>query len=455
MNVLFVASEALPFAKTGGLADVIGALPVFLKKLGVGVKVLMPRYRGIEGSFSERLTIDVGKTIEVGICEKEGFLFVDHPPFYDRDGLYGTAQGDYEDNCERYTLFCKAAVEIARRNDIDIVHCHDWQTGMIPLYLNNQKSEVKTVFTIHNLGYQGRFPSRKFDLLGVDKGYFTPGGIEYYGDINFLKAGIVYADRVTTVSENYALEIQTPELGFGLDGVLCQRKNDLSGIINGIDYEVWNPARDALIPESYTDFAGKQNNKICFSQECNLRCDHPVIGMVSRIADQKGFDLIIKIFDDIMKLGFNFILLGVGDEAYHRKLKQFEQVYPARVSINLKFDEKLAHRIYAGSDFFLMPSRYEPCGLGQLISLKYGTVPIVRRTGGLADTVAEFDPGGQTGNGFLFRPYTPDALLDALSRAYQSFTNSDAFASLSERCMQYDFSWDESAKKYKRLYESI
>ncbi len=455
MNVLFVASEALPFAKTGGLADVIGALPVFLRKLGLGVNVLMPRYRGIEGSPGERLTIHVGKSIEVGIYDKEGFIFIDHPPFYDRDGLYGTARGDYEDNCERYTLLCKAAVEIAQRNDIDIVHCHDWQTGLIPLYLKNLKSDVKTVFTIHNLGYQGRFPSHKFDLLGIDKGYFTPDGIEYYDDMNFLKAGIVYADRVTTVSENYALEIQTPELGFGLDGVLRQRKNDLSGIINGIDYEVWNPAGDALIPEPYTDFQGKQHNKICFNQECNLRCDHPVIGMVSRIADQKGFDLIIKIFDDIMKLGFNVILLGVGDEAYQRKLKQFEQVYPSRVSINLKFDEKLAHRIYAGSDFFLMPSRYEPCGLGQLISLKYGTVPIVRQTGGLADTVTEFDPAGQTGNGFLFKSYTPNALLDALSRAYQAFTSSDAFASLSERCMQYDFSWDASAKKYQRLYESL
>ena len=455
MNVLFAASEALPHAKTGGLADVIGALPIFLKKLGLRVNVVMPRYRGMEGSLGDRLTIDLGKPVEVSIYEKDSFLFVDHPPFFDREGLYGTSQGDYDDNCERYTLFCKTVAEIVRRNEIDVVHCHDWQTGMIPLYAKHLKPDVKTVFTIHNLGYQGRFPAQKFGLLGIDNGYFTPDGIEYYGDINFLKAGIVYADRVTTVSQNYAMEIQTPELGFGLDGVLRQRKNDLSGIINGIDYAVWNPATDTWIPEPYHDFSGKQNNKICLGQECDLRCDRPVIGMVSRIADQKGFDLIVKIFDDMMRLGFNFILLGVGDDTYHHKLKQFEQVYPARVSVTLKFDERLAHRIYAGSDFFLMPSQYEPCGLGQLISLKYGTVPIVRQTGGLADTVTEFDPMQQTGNGFLFKAYTPDALLDALSRAYQAFTNAEAFASLSDRCMRYDFSWDESAKKYQRLYESL
>lgn len=455
VNVLFVASEALPFAKTGGLADVIGALPVFLRKLGLRVSVIMPRYRGIGGSVKDRLTLDINGPLKVDIYEKDDYLFVDHPPFFDRDGLYGTARGDFEDNCERYTLFCKAAVEIAQKYDADIVHCHDWQTGLIPLYVKAQKIDLKTVFTIHNLGYQGRFPAAKFGLLDVGKSHFTPDGIEYYGDINFLKAGIVYADRVTTVSENYALEIQTPQLGFGLDGVLHQRQNDLSGIINGIDYAVWNPETDTLIPNTYRDFTGKQQNKICFTQECDLTSDRPVIGMVSRIADQKGFNLIIKIFDDIMKLGFNFILLGVGDETYHRKLKQYEQVYPTSVSINLKFDEKLAHRIYAGSDFFLMPSQYEPCGLGQLISLKYGTVPIVRQTGGLADTVREFDPAGQTGNGFVFKPYTPDALLDALSRAYQIFRSRDAFLSLSERCMKEDFSWDESAKKYKRLYESM
>lgn len=455
VNVLFVASEALPYAKTGGLADVIGALPVFLNKLGVRVSVIIPRYRGIEGSARDTLTVNVDGPLKVDIYDKDDFLFLDHPPFFDRDGLYGTAKGDYEDNCDRYTLFCKAAVEIAKRYDFDIIHCHDWQTGLIPLYVRTQKVHLKTVFTIHNLGYQGRFPAEKFTLLDIDKSYFTPDGIEYYGDINFLKAGIVYADRVTTVSENYALEIQSPELGFGLDGVLRQRQHDLGGIINGIDYGVWNPATDTLIPYPYTDFVGKQQNKISFTQECDLTCDRPVIGMVSRIADQKGFDLIAKIFDDIMKLGFNFILLGVGDEVYHRKLKQYEQVYPTRVSINLKFDEKLAHRIYAGSDFFLMPSQYEPCGLGQLISLKYGTVPIVRRTGGLADTVSEFDPARQTGNGFVFKAYTPKALLDALSRAYQTFVNRDTFIPLSERCMKNDFSWDESAKKYKRLYESM
>lgn len=455
MNILFAASEALPHAKTGGLADVIGALPVFLRKMGLRVSVVMPRYRGMTGSKKDTLTITVDKPLKVDVYEQDDFLFVDHPPFFDRDGLYGTEQGDYEDNCERYTLFCKAVVAIGKNFGFDILHCHDWQSGLVPLYAKTQTIPLKTVFTIHNLGYQGRFPAATFPLLDIDKRYFTPDGIEYYGDINFLKAGIVYADRVTTVSENYAREIQSPELGFGLDGVLRSRQRDLGGIINGIDYAVWNPQTDTLIPHPYVDFTGKQQNKLCFAQECDLTCDRPVIGMVSRIADQKGFNLIIKIFDDIMKLGFNFILLGVGDEAYHRKLKQFEQVYPTRVSINLKFDERLAHRIYAGSDFFLMPSQYEPCGLGQLISLKYGSVPIVRRTGGLADTVTEFDPAGQTGNGFVFSEYSPDALLDSLSRAYQTFGDRNMFMSLSERCMKYDFSWNESAKKYIHLYESM
>jgi starch synthase len=455
MKILFAASEALPHAKTGGLADVIGALPGFLRNMGLEVSVVMPRYRGMTGSKKDTLTVTADEPFTVDIYEQDDFLFVDHAPFFDRKGLYGTQQGDYEDNCERYTLFCKVVAALGDKYGFDILHCHDWQSGIVPLYVKAHATSLKTVFTIHNLGYQGRFPAAKFPLLDVDRRHFTPDGIEYYGDINFLKAGIVYADRVTTVSENYAREIQSPELGFGLDGVLRSRQRDLGGIINGIDYSLWNPQTDTLIPHPYTDFAGKQQNKTCFTQECDLTCDRPVIGMVSRIADQKGFDLIIKIFEDIMELGYNFILLGVGDEAYHRKLKQYEQVYPTRVSINLKFDERLAHRIYAGSDFFLMPSQYEPCGLGQLISLKYGSVPIVRRTGGLADTVTEFDPVEQTGNGFVFSEYSPEALLDALSRAYQTFGDRDIFISLSERCMTYDFSWNESAKKYLHLYETM
>jgi starch synthase len=455
MKIAFVASEALPHAKTGGLADVAGTLPGHLNKLGVETVTFLPKYQGINGTCIDELDIEMHGQHHVRVFQDGGFCFIDYPEFYEREGLYGTAKGDFPDNCERFTLFCKAVTALLEKGHFDVVHCHDWQAGLIPLYMREKTIPAKSVFTIHNLGYQGKFPESKFPLLGINKSYFTPSGIEYYGDINFLKAGILYADRVTTVSETYAREIQTPELGFGLDGVLRTRRAQLVGIINGIDYNQWNPETDAHISSTYGDHAGKQANRDFLVRECHLDPCVPLIGMVSRIAAQKGFDILAKAFDDMMTMGFGFVLLGFGDEEYHKKLKRFESVYRRRVCVNIKFDNTLAHRIYAGSDFFLMPSQYEPCGLGQLISLRYGTVPIVRATGGLADTVKDFHSETMHGNGFIFTDYTSKALAAALSRAHDVYTQNEVFRQLTEKCMSYDFSWKESAKKYLAMYESL
>ncbi len=455
MKVAFVASEAIPHAKTGGLADVVGTLPGHLRKLGAEAVTFLPKYPGIKGTCIDELDIEMKGRHHVRIFQDGYFCFIDYPRYYERTGLYGTEKGDFLDNCERFTLFCKAVTILLEKGHFDVVHCHDWQSGLIPLYIKEQAIPAKSVFTIHNLGYQGKFPRNKFPLLGINKSYFTPEGIEYYGDINFLKAGILYADRVTTVSENYAREIQTPELGFGLDGVLRTRSAQLVGIVNGIDYSQWNPETDKLINSTYCDYAGKQSNKDFLVSECHLDPCVPLIGMVSRVAEQKGFDILVKAFDDMMTIGFGFVLLGFGDKQYHEKLKRFESVYRRRVCVNIKFDNTLAHRIYAGSDFFLMPSQYEPCGLGQLISLRYGTVPIVRATGGLADTVTGFQSETMHGNGFVFTDYTSAALVKAFSRAHEAYSQKQVFQQLSEKCMTYDFSWKGSAKKYLAMYNAL
>ena len=455
MKIAFVSSEATPYAKTGGLADVVGTLPHYLKTIGNEMAIVMPKYPNMKGTHVQSLEIEMQKKYTVKVFSEGDYLFIDYPPFFERTGLYGTEKGDYEDNCERFTLFCKAVSQLITERGYTLVHCHDWQSGLIPLYVRLKKPQVKTVFTIHNLGYQGKFPGSKFPLLGLDEMYFNQEGIEFYGDISFLKAGIVYSDAITTVSENYAKEIQTSEFGFGLEGILREKSDKLSGIVNGIDYNHWNPETDNLIYAPYTDFEGKQKNKQRLTHECQIESKRPLIGMVSRIAGQKGFDILIKAFPGIMDTGFSVVLLGFGEEHYYNKLKEYEHLYPNRVSISIKFDNKLAHRIYAASDFFLMPSRYEPCGLGQLISLKYGGIPIVRKTGGLADTVIEFEPTTCSGNGFLFKEYSCTALLEAVQRAYDVYQNHTLFSALSENCMKYNFSWQESAKKYQRLYDSL
>ncbi|UCD05961.1 MAG: glycogen synthase GlgA [candidate division WOR-3 bacterium] len=455
MKVIFVASESVPHAKTGGLADVVGALPHSLANAGIDAQIILPRYKGLGGKKEWSAQLKMDGNHRVDYYRQDNFVFVDHPDFYRRDGLYGDSSGDFTDNCERFTFFCKAAMLAIEKESYDIVHCHDWQSGLVPLYMKIKPLKARSIFTIHNLGYQGKFSKDKFPILGVDRKHLSPAGLEFYGDISFLKAGIVYADSVTTVSPNYAREIQTPELGFGLDGVLRTRSQDLHGILNGIDYGQWNPGSDRLLYEQYTDFEGKQRNKTRLCSDHGLNPDKPLIGIVSRIAGQKGFDILLCTLDEIIKMGCNMIILGYGEESYHQKLLRLQDVYHGRLCVNIKFDNKLAHRIYAGSDFFLMPSKYEPCGLGQLISLRYGTVPIVRSTGGLADTVFEFDSNSSRGNGFLFAEYSGKALAKAVQTAYGVFKKSSIYRTLSENCMKYDFSWNESARKYVRLYTRL
>lgn len=455
IRVAFVASEAVPYAKTGGLADVIGALPPALQKLGVATTIIMPRYRSVAGHGKDAGRLKIADGSSVAVIEQDSNFFVDHPGFFDREGLYGDEKGDYPDNCERFVHFCQAAMQIVEREKYHIVHCHDWQSGMIPLYARIRRSKAKSVFTIHNLGYQGRFDGSKFPLLGIETKYFSSDGLEFYGDLSFLKAGIVYADAVTTVSENYAREIQTPELGFGLEGVLKARSRDLHGILNGIDYREWDPAADGLLYEEYRDFDGKQRNKTRLCAEYGLDVTRPLIGMVSRIAGQKGFDILLGAMDGIMGMGYAMIILGFGEESYHVKLAALAKRRPRRMSVHFKFDNALAHRIYGGSDFFLMPSLYEPCGLGQLISLRYGTVPIVRQTGGLADTIFEFNGEAMTGNGFVFAPYRGEALLEAAARARRAYADPDRFRRLSDNCRGYDYSWARSAGKYLDLYQGL
>lgn len=455
MKVIFVASEAVPHAKTGGLADVVGALPRALANAGIDTHVIMPRYRGMGGKKEWSAQLRMAGKQRVDYYRQGEYIFVDNPDFYDRDGLYGDANGDFSDNCERFTFFNMAVLMALEKESYDIVHCHDWQSGLVPFYLTLKQLDARSVFTIHNLGYQGKFSKDKFPLLGVDKKYFSPDGLEFYGDLSFLKAGIVYANAVTTVSPNYAKEIQTPELGFGLDGVLRMRADDLHGIINGIDYEQWDPNSDILLYSTYVDFAGKQQNKKQLCSDHGLDPDRPLIGIVSRVAGQKGFDILVCALDELINMGYNMIILGHGEESYHNKLLKLQDVYHGRLCVNIKFDNRLAHRIYAGSDFFLMPSKYEPCGLGQLISLRYGTVPIVRSTGGLADTVHEFNIDTLSGNGFVFKEYSGGALVKAAASALDVFKQPDSYRKLSEKCMKYDFSWEESAKEYSQLYAEL
>lgn len=452
MKIALVASEAVPYAKTGGLADVTGALSVYLRRLGLETTLYLPRYRGIEAKYVTEIEIPFGPAPKVKVFRRDNAVFIDHPAFYDRDGLYGTSAGDYPDNLERFTAFNRAVEYLIQRDPVDIVHCHDWQAGLLPLYLKHDGLAVKTVFTVHNLGYQGRFPAGRYQLLGLPSDYFTPDGLEFFGDMNFLKSGIVYSDALTTVSDTYSREIQTPELGCGLDGVVRRRRGHLYGITNGIDYALWNPATDAALERPYQDFAGKARNKRALVQECNIDYTRPLIGMVSRIAGQKGFDILADVFDEIIRMGYCFVLLGFGEESYMSKFKEYEQIYNTQVSVTLKFDDRQARRIYAGSDFFLMPSLYEPCGLGQLIGLRYGAIPVVRRTGGLADTVQEFDPGTMAGNGFLFDDYSGPALLQALERAVHVYGQPELFTALTEAGMRGDYSWDRSAIKYWDLY---
>jgi starch synthase len=388
--------------------------------------------------------------------------------YFDREALYGDARGDYPDNAERFVFFCRAALEWLRAESPppDVLHVHEWQSALAPAFLRGnadvypELAGTRSVLTVHNLAYQGRFPAFDWHLLNLDPRYFVPDFVEFYGQINYLKAGLVFADAITTVSPRYAAEIGTPEFGEGLDGVLRVRRDRLRGILNGIDREAWNPATDPHLPARYdaSDLRGKARCKAELQAEIGLAVlpDVPLLGMVSRLAEQKGLDLLAAALPDALATSdAQLVVLGSGDEHYERLLAALAADFPARVGLRVGFDEALAHRIEAGADMFLMPSRFEPCGLNQLYSLRYGTVPIVHATGGLDDTVVEFDPATGTGTGFKFTPYAPDAFLAALRRAFVTRRDRDRWARLVANGMAQDFSWDRAALEYRRLYETL
>jgi len=477
MKVLIAASEVAPFAKTGGLADVAGSLPRALAALGHDVRVILPRYRCIRpdqfglrtiASFTVPLASwkERGDVLEGALGDNVTAYFINKDVYFDRPELYRTIRGDYPDNAERFIFFSRAVPEVCRVLDYrpDVIHCNDWQTGLTPLYLrtfyrdNATLGGARTVFTIHNLGYQGIFWHWDMRLTGLGWDVFTPDGIEYWGNLNLLKAGLVYADALTTVSPTYSREIQTPEEGHGLDGVLRKRSHDLYGIVNGIDVSDWNPASDPLIaaPYSASRPAGKGACTAALRGELGLPAAAvPVIGMVTRLADQKGLDILVDALPRILSLGCQFVVLGNGEERYHRVLQEMTGRYGEQMRVILRYDDGLAHRMYAGSNIFLMPSRYEPCGLGQMHALRYGSVPVVRRTGGLADTVIDFNGHPGKGTGFLFDEYSPVALADSVHKAVKVFHTAAAWKKLVRNGMQQDFSWKHSAQEYVKVYKKV
>jgi len=474
MKILFVASEGLPYSKTGGLADVVEALPKALRAIGHDVAVLLPRYHANESQSTliSSVTVGLGDTVrfpaiaEAAPVDGVRYFFVDDPPFFDRPELYGDSSGDYPDNAERFAEFSRVAVEFMKRVWLpDVVHCHDWQTALVPVLLRTQHAQdravrsLPVVFTIHNIAYQGVFDASVLPRLGLPDTLFSVEALEFFGKVNFLKGGLIYADYLTTVSRRYAKEIQTAEYGNGLEGVIRSRGDRLVGILNGADYDAWNPETDKLIAHDYSaeHLSGKKACKKDLLAAFHLPegdAARPVVGIVSRFADQKGFDLIAEIADELMKENLALVVLGTGQAEYERFFKQLGEKYPERVGAKIGYDNNLAHKIEAGADMFLMPSRYEPCGLNQIYSLRYGTVPIVRATGGLDDTIQNFVPQTQQGTGFKFEEYSGQALLQCVRIALATYGDSKAWRALQANGMAKDFSWKASAASYVTLYEA-
>jgi len=482
LRILLIASEVAPFAKTGGLADVAGALPRALAALGHDVRILLPKYRGAEAHATETRLVVPNIQVPLGDRVAEGALIEGHGPsgvpvyllehehYYNRDSLYGTADGDYWDNCERFVFFCRAALEGMARLDAarpgirwqpQVIHANDWQTGLLPVYLRTLYRDhpllgrLASVFTIHNLAYQGVFWHYDMPMTGLGWDLFTPAGIEFYGKLNFMKGGLIFSDLLTTVSRTYAREIRTPAFGNGLEGVLEDRSQDLHGVVNGIDYELWNPQKDPAIAHPYSaeDPEPKAICRETLRRELGLEDGAgPVIGIIARLTEQKGMDLVLEALPGLLAEGGQLVVLGSGDARLEEAFRAAAAAHRGQVAVRVGYDDELSRRIYAGSDAFLMPSRYEPCGLGQLIALRYGGAPIVRRTGGLADTVTEFDPARRSGTGFVFDAFTPDALLAAMRRAASTFRQPPLWKALVRNAMAEDFSWDASAREYVTLY---
>lgn len=477
MKILFVASEGLPYSKTGGLADVVEALPKALVELGHQVAVLLPRYRGnkITSTLVSSVTVSLGDQLRFpSIAEGVSvagvrYYFVDDPGYFERDQPYGDASGDYRDNAERFTEFSRVAIEFAKRVLLpDVIHCHDWQTALVPVLLRTQHANdpavrsLPVVLTIHNLAYQGIFPQAALRRAGLPASLFSFDALEFYGSINVLKGGLLFADYLSTVSRRYAKEIQTPEYGVGLEGVVVQRADRLAGILNGVDYSIWSPELDTFIAQNYSahNLEGKKACKKELLKIFRLPADkpedleRPLVGIVSRFADQKGFDLIAQVAGEMMHERLSLVVLGTGQAVYENFFKLLAERFPASAGVKIGYDNALAHKIEAGADIFLMPSRYEPCGLNQIYSLRYGTVPVVRATGGLEDTVENFDPQTRQGTGFKFDAYDGSALLGALRAALETCRDQKSWLNLQKNGMAKDFSWKTSAASYVTLYEA-
>ena len=474
MKILFVSPEGLPYSKTGGLADVVEALPKALVEMGHEVCVLLPQYHGnkIVSTLVSSLTVPLGETFRFpAIAEAKPvagvrYFFLCDPSYFDREHLYGDKSGDYPDNAERFTAFSRAAIEFTKRIWLpDIIHCHDWQSALVPVLLRTQHAtdpvvrSLPVVFTIHNLAYQGLFPQTILRKIGLPESLFSTDALEYYGKVNFLKGGLVFSDYLTTVSRRYAKEIQTAEYGSGLEGVIRGRSERLVGILNGVDYGVWSPESDTFIAQNYSahNLDGKKTCKKSILDAFRLpaeNLDRPLIGIVSRFADQKGFDLIAQVADDLMKENLAIVALGTGTPEYEKLFKTLAGRFPARFGLKIGYDNALAHKIEAGADMFLMPSRYEPCGLNQIYSLRYGTVPIVRATGGLDDTIQNFDLKSHQGTGFKFEAYDGRALLESVRSALTVHRDLKLWRMVQANGMAKDFSWETSAASYVTLYEA-
>ncbi|MBN1542847.1 glycogen synthase GlgA [candidate division KSB1 bacterium] len=486
LKILFVSSEVAPFAKTGGLADVSSALPKALFEAGHDVRVMMPKY----GCISERKYVlrDVirlrkipvvirGK--EYAVSAKSAFIpetkvqvyFLEYKPFFDKKDLYVDSKTgkDFANNAERFALFCRAALETTRllHWEPDVIHCNDWPTALIPWLLKNDYAEdvffekTRSVLSLHNVAFQGAFEPSVLPKIGLPAELAREGGnMEFYGRVNFLKLGSLYADFLTTVSPTYAHEIQSSEvMGAGLDSVFRARKKELIGILNGVDYTIWNPEVDPLIPSKYgaANLKDKLENKKALTERCALPFspDVPLIGMITRLAEQKGFDILLEAAEKIFELNLQLVILGTGDSLYEKRLVELQKKFPQKLSLHITFDDDLAHLIEAGCDCFLMPSRFEPCGLNQLYSLRYGTLPIVHATGGLADTIVDLNRDPAKGTGFVFSEYSASALFDAIQRAVESYIDTKNWQKTAKRAMKLDFSWKTSAEKYVKLYSKL
>jgi starch synthase len=477
MQIVFAASEAAPFAKTGGLADVVGALPREIAKLGHQVSVFLPLYASVRPHLEKDLNYAVRSLtipfphgnrfvgiVDGGLRDAVRYYFVDCPEFFDRQGLYGNNGDSYGDNAERFGLFSRAVLEATKILGVpDVFHVHDWQAALLPVFLRtiyNTDPSLKnaaTVLTIHNAGYQGWFPPATTEQLMLPWEIFTYDKLEHFNTFNFLKGGVVYTDLITAVSPKYAEEVQTPEFGNGLDAALRQRSADLRGILNGVDYTEWDPATDGNLAGHYSplDLSGKRDCRKDLLHAFGLDVPEqtPVIGICSRFASQKGFDLLEQIAGRLAERDLAVVALGTGEPYYEKFFRDFAFANAGRFSIQIRYDEAMAHKIEAGADIFLMPSRFEPCGLNQIYSLKYGTIPVVRATGGLDDTVQEWNPRQNSGTGFKFQPYEAQALLDAIDHALSAFYDKKQWKQLMENAMAQNFSWEKPAREYAAVYE--